>query len=153
MHITGNGCRCHHAKESQCFFFFFISFGTIPLIQTLKQQGIYGTGTCRSNRLQGAQLKLKSEKKLKEEGRGSYSVVTNAENIAVTRWLDSSVIHMASSCVGQSPPDLAQRWNKKEKKMLNIQRPLSVKLYNQHVEGVDLMDQCVALYPHRHKNK
>ncbi|KAK5883053.1 hypothetical protein CesoFtcFv8_019423 [Champsocephalus esox] len=37
-----------------------------------------------------------------------------------------------------------------EEKMLNIQRPFSVKLYNQHM---DLMDQCVAVYPHRRKNK
>ncbi|KAI9513755.1 hypothetical protein NQZ68_039689 [Dissostichus eleginoides] len=52
---------------------------------------------------------------------------------------------MASTCTGQSPPDVAQRWSKKEKKMLNIQRPFSVKLYNQHMGGVDLMDQCVAM--------
>ncbi|KAF3834759.1 hypothetical protein F7725_027317 [Dissostichus mawsoni] len=60
---------------------------------------------------------------------------------------------MASTCTGQSPSDVAQRWSKKEKKMLNIQRPFSVKLYNQHMGGVDLMDQCVAMYPHRRKNK
>lgn len=136
---------------TRCFFDNF--FTTIPLIQALQQQGIYGTGTCRINRLQGAQLKLKSEKQLKKEGRGACSVVSNAENLTVTRWLDSSVIHMASSCVGQSPPDVAQRWSKKEKQMLNIQRPFSVKLYNQHMGGVDLMDQCVAMYPHRRKNK
>lgn len=53
----------------------------------------------------------------------------------------------ASSCVGQSPPDLVQRWSKKEKKMLNIQRPFSVKLYNEHMGGVDLMDQCVKILP------
>ncbi|KAI4810885.1 hypothetical protein KUCAC02_013812 [Chaenocephalus aceratus] len=52
---------------------------------------------------------------------------------------------MASTCTGQSPSDVAQRWSKKEKKMLNIQRPFSVKLYNQHMGGVDLMDQCVAM--------
>lgn len=144
---------CDDIQQKNHKVFFDNFFCTIPLIQALKQQGIYGTGTCRSNRLQGAQLKLKSETKLKEEGRGSCSIVTNAENITVTRWLDSSVIHIASSCVGQSPSDVSQRWSKKEKKMLNIQRPFSVKLYNQHMGGVDLMDQCVAMYPHRRKNK
>lgn len=139
-------CDDKQQKNHKVFFDNF--FCTIPLIQALKQQSIYGTGTCRSK---GAQLKLKNEKKLKEEGRGSFSIVTNAENITVTRWLDSSVIHMASSCVGQPPSDLAQRWNKKEKKMLNIQRPFSVKLYNQHMGRVDLIDQCVAMYPHRRK--
>ncbi|KAI4789529.1 hypothetical protein KUCAC02_035183 [Chaenocephalus aceratus] len=54
-------------------------------VQELKSQGICGTG----NRLQGAQLILKSEKHLKKEGRGACSVVTNAQNLSITRWLDS----------------------------------------------------------------
>ncbi|CAK6971138.1 piggyBac transposable element-derived protein 3-like%2C partial [Scomber scombrus] len=128
-------------------------FCTIPLLQALKHQGIHGTGTCRSNRLHGAQEKLKSEKKLKQEGRGSVSVVTSAQNITVTRWLDHSVIHVAFSCTGLSSTDVAQRWSKKEKRIINVQRPFSVKLYNQHMGGVDVMDQCVATYPHRRKNK
>ncbi|XP_037397374.1 piggyBac transposable element-derived protein 2-like [Pygocentrus nattereri] len=122
--------------------------------EALEHQGIYGTGTCRSNRLHGAQEKLKREKQMKQEGRGSVSgTETNAQNITVTHWLDSSVIHMASSCTGLSPTDVAQRWSKKEKQLLNIQRPFSMKLYNQHMGGVDLMDQCVAMYPHRRRNK
>ena len=69
-------------------------FCNILLLQTLKQWGIYGTDICRINRIQGAQLNLRSEKHLKEE-RGSYnSIVTNAENITVIQWLDSSLIHM-----------------------------------------------------------
>ncbi|KAG9280005.1 piggyBac transposable element-derived protein 3-like, partial [Astyanax mexicanus] len=144
---------CQDIQDKNHKVFFDNFFCTIPLLQALEHQGIYGTGTCRSNRLHGAQEKLKKEKQMKQEGRGSVSVVTNAQNITITRWLDSSVIHMASSCTGLSPTDVAQRWSKKEKRMLNIQRPFSVKLYNQHMGGVDLMDQCVAMYPHRRRNK
>ncbi|KAM4588720.1 piggyBac transposable element-derived protein 3-like [Odontesthes bonariensis] len=144
---------CEDIQDKNHKVFFDNFFCTIPLLQALEHQGIYSTGTCRSNRLHGAQEKLKREKQIKQEGRGSVSVVTNARNITVTRWLDSSVIHMASSCTGLSPTDVAQRWSKKEKQMLNIQRPFSVKLYNQHMGGVDLMDQCVAMYPHRRRNK
>lgn len=96
--------------------FFDNFFSSIPLIEALKDQGIYGTGTCRANRLKGANQKLKSEKQLKEMGRGAGSVVSNNANITVTRWLDSSVIHMVSSCAGQSPEDVANRWVRKEKK-------------------------------------
>uniref|UniRef100_A0A3Q0SG42 PiggyBac transposable element-derived protein domain-containing protein n=1 Tax=Amphilophus citrinellus TaxID=61819 RepID=A0A3Q0SG42_AMPCI len=85
--------------------------------------------------------RLKTEKQLKKEGRGSVSVVTCAQNITITRWMDSSVIHMASSCTG------------KEKKMLKVQRPFAVKLYNQHMGGVNQMDQMVAAHPHRRRNK
>ncbi|KAL7874879.1 hypothetical protein SRHO_G00058490 [Serrasalmus rhombeus] len=138
-------CLCQDIQDKNHKVFFDNFFCTIPLLQALEHQGIYGTGTCRSNRLRGAQEKLKREKQMNQEGRGSVFVVTNAQNITVTRWLDSSVIHMASSCTGLSPTDVAQRWSKKEKQMLNIQRPFSVKLYNQHMGGVDLMDQCVAI--------
>lgn len=48
--------------------------------------------------------------------------------MTVTRWFHSSVKHVADSCTGQSPPDVALRWSKKEKKMLNTKRPFSVKL-------------------------
>ncbi|KAK1894358.1 PiggyBac transposable element-derived protein 3 [Dissostichus eleginoides] len=142
---------CDDIQQKNHKVFFDNFFTTIPLLLVLKSQGICGTGTCRRNRLHGAQLKLKSEKQLKKEGRGACSVVTNAQNLSITRSLDSSVIHMASTCTGQSPSDVAQRWSKKEKKMLNIQRPFSVKLYNQHMGGVDLMDQCVAMYPQTQK--
>ncbi|XP_058235983.1 activating transcription factor 7-interacting protein 1 isoform X3 [Hemibagrus wyckioides] len=144
-------CDDIQRKNHKVFFDDF--FCTVPLIQALLQQGIYATGTCRINRLQGAQLKLKTEQQLKTEGRGACSVISNADNITVTRWFDGSVMHMASSCAGQSPSDLAQRWSKKERKMLNIQRPFSVQLYKQHMGGLDLLDQCVAMYPHRRKNK
>lgn len=67
--------------------------------------------------------------------------------------VDSSLIHLASFFVGQFPPDLAHRWNKKEKKILNIQRPISIKLYNKHTGKVDLMYECITVYPYRRKNK
>lgn len=59
----------HTAKESQGAFWNF--FCTIPLHQALRHQGIYGIGTCRRNRLHGAQLKLKSEKQVRKGGRRS----------------------------------------------------------------------------------
>uniref|UniRef100_A0A3B4XHS3 PiggyBac transposable element-derived protein domain-containing protein n=1 Tax=Seriola lalandi dorsalis TaxID=1841481 RepID=A0A3B4XHS3_SERLL len=143
---------CEDLQDRNQKVFFDNFFCIIPLLQALKHQGIFGNGTCRKNRLHGAQEKLKTEKQLKKEGRGSVSVVTSAQNITVTRWMDSSVIHMASSCTGVSPTDEAERWNKK-KKMLKVQRPFAVKLYNQHMGGVDQMDQMVATYPHRRRNK
>lgn len=159
-HISGLGMAgdvvmrlCDDIKHKNHKVFFDNFFCSIPLIEALKDQGIYGTGTCRANRLKGANQKLKSEKQLKEMGRGACSVVSNNANVTVTRWLDSSVIHMVSSCAGQSPEDVANRWVKKEKTMMTVQKPFSVALYNQHMGGVDLVDQCLAMYPHRRRNK
>uniref|UniRef100_A0A3Q3JJB3 PiggyBac transposable element-derived protein domain-containing protein n=1 Tax=Monopterus albus TaxID=43700 RepID=A0A3Q3JJB3_MONAL len=108
---------CDDIKHKNHKVFFDNYFCSIPLIEALKDCGIYGTGTCRANRLKGANQKLKSEQQLKEEGRGACSVA------------------------------------KKEKTMLRVQIPFSVALYNQHMGGVDLVDQCVAMYPHRRRNK
>uniref|UniRef100_A0A3Q3Q2J4 PiggyBac transposable element-derived protein domain-containing protein n=1 Tax=Monopterus albus TaxID=43700 RepID=A0A3Q3Q2J4_MONAL len=126
---------CDDIKHKNHKVFFDNYFCSIPLIEALKDCGIYGAGTCRANRLKGANQKLKSEWQLKEEGRGACSVVSDNANITVTHWLNSLAIHMASSCPG------------------HVQRPFSVALYNQHMGGVDLVDQCVAMYPHRCRKK
>ncbi|XP_048106446.1 piggyBac transposable element-derived protein 2 [Alosa alosa] len=145
---------CDDKKHKNHKVFFDNFFSSIPLLEALKDLGIYGTGTCRANRVKGASQKLKSEKQLTQEGRGACSVVSTNGNITITRWLDSSVIHLASTCAGQSPEDTAKRWlKKKKKKKISVQRPFSVALYNQHMGGVDLVDQCVAMYPHRRRNK
>ena len=88
-----------------------------------------------------------------KEGRGTSSVVSTADNITVTRWLDSSSIHIASTCAGKYPEDRASRWKKTESRMIEITRPFAVALYNKHMGGVDLVDQCLASYAHRRKNK
>lgn len=119
---------CDDIKHENHKVFFDNFFCSIPLIENLKDQGIYGSGTCRANRLKGANQKLKSEMQLKEMCRGACSVVSNNASITVTRWLDSSVIHMVSSCAEQYPEDVA---NKKERMMM-VQKPFSVAFYNQH---------------------
>lgn len=105
---------CDDIKNKNHKVFFDNFFCSIPLIEALKDQGIYGTRTCRAKRLQGVNQKLKSEKQLKEIGRGACSVGSNNANITVTLWLDSLVIHMVLSCAGQSPEDVANRWGKKQ---------------------------------------
>ena len=40
-----------------------------------------------------------------------------------------------------------------KKTMMMVQKQFSVALYNQHMGGVELVDQCLAMYPHRRRNK
>ncbi|KAL2092932.1 hypothetical protein ACEWY4_010244 [Coilia grayii] len=96
------------------------------LLKELKKQGIEATGTCRANRLMGAQAKLKDKKTLTEEGRGASSVVTSEGNTTVTRWLDRQVIHVVSKYAGKYPQDV-DRWTKKEKKVIQILRLHAIK--------------------------
>lgn len=140
----------HHNGHKVFFDNFFCSIG---LLQQLKLYGIEGTGSCRANRLKGAGAKLLDETAMKNKGRGTTSVVSTADNITVTRWLDRSLIHIASTCAGQHPEDKATRWKKTESTLIEITRPFSVALYNTHMGGVDLVDQCLAIYANRRKNK
>ncbi|KAL0182470.1 hypothetical protein M9458_021845, partial [Cirrhinus mrigala] len=120
--------------------FFDNYFCSMPLLEKLREYGIESTGTCRSNRLKGAQDKLMKFTDMKKKERGTSSVVSTSDNITVTRWLDRSIIHIASTCAGKSPEDLAKRWSKKESEVIQIARPFAVSFYNSHMGGVDLVD-------------
>ncbi|KAG0425513.1 hypothetical protein HPB47_027324 [Ixodes persulcatus] len=128
-------------------------FTSVPLIRKLKEDDMWYSGTCRANRLDGASGKLKPMKELKAEGRGSSSVCTSTDNITITRWFDNSLVHIASSYVGREPNGDARRYNKKYKEVLDVLRPHSVKTYNEHMGGVDLMDSMVARYRNDVRNK
>lgn len=128
-------------------------FTSVPLVLKLKEKELWYVGTVRANRLQGAEKKLKPVKVLQKEGRGSVSVCTSNEDITVTRWIDNSAVHVLSSYAGKEPVSTAQRFSRKEKKFIEIQRPYSIELYNKHMGGVDLMDSLVALYRNDVRNK
>uniref|UniRef100_A0A3B5KWX9 PiggyBac transposable element-derived protein domain-containing protein n=1 Tax=Xiphophorus couchianus TaxID=32473 RepID=A0A3B5KWX9_9TELE len=77
------------------------------------------------------------EKQLKKEGRGACSVVS------------TNIIELVSPL--KTRPN--QRWLKIEQAKISVQRPYLAALYNQHMGGMDLVDQCVAMYPQRCRNK
>ncbi|CAK6978071.1 piggyBac transposable element-derived protein 3-like [Scomber scombrus] len=53
---------------------------------------------------------------------------------------------MASDFVGVGRMDEVQRWVKKKAQFLMVSHPEVVKLYNEAMGGVDLLDQLVSLY-------
>ena len=127
-------------------------FTSVPLAMELKRQDIYIIGTCRSNRLQGAEEKLTSDKEMKKSKRGTMCIATSADNISVTKWNDNNIVRVVSSFAGMEPKDIVKRYSKTHKSYLDIERPYSILLYNKHMGGVDLMDFLVALYSHNIKN-
>lgn len=134
--------------------FFDNLFCSMPLLEELKSKQIWATGTIRSNRLGGAQNTLESDKVLKRQGRGSCSVAsTECGTITVTKWLDNKPIHIASNFAGSHPQSVCKRWCKSTKTIIEIPRPFSVGIYNKNMGGVDLLDQLLALYPLRRRNK
>lgn len=86
-------------------------FSSIPLVQKLKEDGIYYMGIVRSNRLQGTEKHLRSVKELKKLGRGQISVATSSDDITVTRWMDNSIVNVVSTYAGVEPVAMCRRFS------------------------------------------
>ena len=72
-------------------------------------------------------------------------VDTNDE-IIVCRWNDNNVVNVCSNAVGIEPVSKVSRYSAKEKKRIQVKQAHMVKVYNEHMGGVDRMDQNVSKY-------
>lgn len=128
-------------------------FTSITLIETLSLRSITLAGTIMANRIP-KDINLKKDNELKRTGRGSYDVlVSHDKNICVVKWYDSKAIHFASSACGAEPHDLCKRWSKADNKYIEIKRPAVVKLYNENMGGIDLLDRVIAKYAMNSRTK
>ena len=77
----------------------------------LAKRGFCDVGTITKKRLHGAPLK--SEKKLKKEGRGSYHcVVWTTQNLSLVRWLDNRCVTAVSTYLAADPVGSVQRYDR-----------------------------------------
>lgn len=128
-------------------------FTSLELLYYLRNEmGILSLGTIRKDRLRSC--RLSSDKDMKKKGRGTFEVVCdNAKRLAVTKWVDSQCIHIASSFCAQDPVGIIERYDKKEKKRVSVPCPNVIKIYNIHMGGVDIADMLTALYRIRMKTR
>lgn len=115
------------------------------MLQILKTQKIFAAGTIRVNRF--SKPPLLEDKRLKVIGRGSHDeIISEDGDVVLVKWMDNRTVVLASNFVGVGNEDSVDRWDKAEKKYVNVQRPEVVKLYNYSMGGVDLLDQMIGLY-------
>ena len=113
------------------------------LIQ-LKEKGFLALGVLKTNRMSGAILKSKGD--MKRQGRGAMdSCISKSGGITIVRWQDN-VVNVASTFVGMGNIDKVERWSKKDKAYINVDRPEIIKYYNDFMGGVDLMDCLISYY-------
>lgn len=130
-------------------------FTTEKLADELNRRGIGCTGTMMKNRIpRAARSVLKDDKLLKREGRGSSQVIVrDDENLAITKWYDNKPVIMLSSVEAKDIIDYCQRWCKRDKKYVTVERPRVIREYNTNMGGVDLADRLLAVCPNRHRTK
>lgn len=124
-------------------------FTSVPLIRHLAEQGYCATGTLRSDRVQ--YCPLKNQKELQEEGRGSFDFRT-AENVMLVRWADNSVVTAATNFENMSVGTV-KRWSREKKARVQVPQPTLFASYNKGMGGVDIMDQNVAAYRTRMRQR
>lgn len=123
-------------------------FTSINLLDYLRSNGILAVGTILTNRIpSNLRNKLKKDKQLLSEGRGSYEEwVRDDDAVSVLKWMDNRSVTMASIFTGASPLHDVRRWDKKEAKYVLVPCPNTVASYNKSMGGVDLCDRIISYY-------
>lgn len=134
-------------------FYFDNLFTSYPLLAYLKSCGYNATGTIRENRIP-ASCPLAHKKTFKPMERGySESIEMKGTGIRLVKWKDNSVVCMLSTCFGESPKSMAQRYSKERGAKINVPRPLAITEYNKYMCGVDRLDQNLAQYRIAYRGK
>ena len=118
-------------------------FGSVALLEELASKKIAATCTLREDRLSKAPLKTR--KTLDKMERGTMDKAFTS-CISVVKWKDNKVVSVASNKLRSEPLKKAKRWNRIQKKYVEVDLPHSIHIYNQHMGGVDVFDQQVAAY-------
>ena len=137
---------CHGIRNIGCKVFFDNYYTTLRLLLFLREHlKIFAVGTIRNNRIHSCPLK--TEKDLRQTGRGSHDEVVDANSgLVIVRWLDNKPVTIASTYIGAEPTSNKQRWSSKDKKHIDVSCPAIISEYNQFMGGVDLTDMFLQLY-------
>ena len=129
-------------------------FTSLPLISHLATRGIWICGTVQARRLPS--LEFKNDKQLAKEGRGSFDeheAEHEGTTVTVVKWYDNRAVCLASSFATSAPTGRIRRYDKKAKDYTDVSIPNIVKIYNEHMGGVDLHDQLMAYCRMSFRNK
>ncbi|XP_065662877.1 piggyBac transposable element-derived protein 3-like [Hydra vulgaris] len=117
----------------------------MQLCFALKEMGFLVSATIRPDRTKGCQLA--TEKDLKKLGRGSQSFKIDANSgLILTKWYDNKCVNLISTYCDPGLVSKIKRWDRKDKKYIEIDCPSVLQEYNKTMGGVDLADMLISLY-------
>lgn len=133
-------------KTDLCFHAFFDNFFTsLKLARKLTAIGVKCTGTVHENRIE--KCPLLTQKMMKCEDRGTFDYRVDIGNeVLVCRWMDNSVVTIASNANGVQPSQQVKRYSREKKAKVAVNQPLLVAKHNANMGGVDRMDQNISKY-------
>ncbi len=117
-------------------------FTSPKLADDLKSESIGVTGTVRTNRLKG--LDLKHNENIRNASRGATFTFVQ-EGKCITVWKDNANVVILTNFEDVSTTTCT-RWDSSQKKKVTIPQPKVIKSYNKFMGGVDLMDHSISKY-------
>lgn len=131
--------------------FFDNYFSSVGLFQYLTDHGYCATGTIREGRI--AKCPLKSNADMQKLERGTYDYRTdNGNKVCLVRWKDNRVVTCATNFDSIKETNCT-RWSKEKKQKITVKQPELFSNYNNGMGGVDQMDQNVATYRTRMRQR
>lgn len=129
--------------ENQGFKLYFDNFFTgLPLLSHLANKKYCAVGTIRENRLE--QCPLLEKKQWSKKERGAYKYYKNEQTLLV-QWKDNKVVSLASN-FETNDTVTTSRWDRVSKTKKALPQPKMVATYNKGMGGVDKLDNLVAAY-------
>jgi hypothetical protein len=127
-------------------------FCSLPLLSTLADKGIRSIGTINRNRVE--KCPLKSDRSLINSGRGSFDYRVDVNKaVAVVKWNDNSLVHVATNFSSPHQTCVVRRWNRAQRVREEVQQPLPISLYSSSMGGVDLNNKLTSSYRIRMRGK
>lgn len=130
-------------------------FTGVPLVTHLyRNYHIACVGTVRVNRLPGCELP--SDATMKNNGRGSMiskTATVNGVELRAIRWYDNKAVTLLTTYAAVTPTVKVTRWDKKDKRYIDIDAPAAIPTYNKFMGGVDKLDSLLAEHRIRLKSK
>lgn len=134
--------------------FFNNYYTTIPLLAFMAKKGIHTLGIVRRNILTNCQFI--SEKIMNNKARGTafeYIIVFYDIPFTSVVWKDNKIVTLLSSYCGILPKNSINRFDKKTKRILDVNCPAIIKDYNRHMKGVDWFDSLIGRHKIRMRTK
>ncbi|GFS85105.1 piggyBac transposable element-derived protein 2 [Trichonephila clavipes] len=140
--------RVESPDKHEIFFDNFVS--SHKLLTELSEKNFKATGTIRDNRT--GRCPLKSPKEAKKWQRGNFDYRSDGQ-VYICSWKDSAVVTIASNYITHEPVTQTKIFCNAQKKKIDLRQPNLIKMYNEGMGGVDLLDRLLGTYRPLFRNK